>query len=333
MSLSANRISRRAALRLPLAGLAALSAPGLARAQAGWPNGPIRLVVPSAPGGNPDLMARLVADPLGAALGVPVVVENRPGVASNLGTEAVIRSRPDGQTLLFGSINNPINHTFFRNIGFDWLRDLAPIITFYRVPNVLVVHPSLPVNSVAELVAYAKARPGQLNYASPGVGTSLHLAGELLKLVGGIDMLHVPYRGAAAAAQDMEAGRVQVMFENLPPSLPRIDAGRVRALAVTSPARSPRLPQVPTMAEAGFPQVEMLIWGGLFAPAGTPEPILDRLNAEIARIVATPAFTARLEQLGSVGNDTSRARFKAFCEEETRRWREVVLASGAKADE
>jgi tripartite-type tricarboxylate transporter receptor subunit TctC len=322
-------VRRRSVL---LGGIASSIAPSLGRAQSSWPNGPIRVVVPSAPGGNPDLMARLIAEPLSQALGTPVVIENRPGVASNLGTEAVIRSRPDGQTLLFGSVNNAINQSFFRNIGFDWLRDLEPIVPLYRIPNVLVVHPDLPVRSVAELVALAKAQPGRINYASPGVGTSLHLAGEMLKLRAGIDMLHVPYRGAAAAAQDMEGGRVQMMFENLPPALPRIDQGRVRALAVTSPERSPRLPQVPTMVESGFPDMGMLIWGGLFVPAGTPTPIIERLHAETVRIAMTPEFTARLTQLGSIGIERDRARFRAFTVEETRRWGEVVRASGATAE-
>ncbi|WP_376087347.1 Bug family tripartite tricarboxylate transporter substrate binding protein [Roseomonas sp. CCTCC AB2023176] len=319
-----HRVSRRAVLPL-------LACPAVARAQGAWPNGPIRLVVPFAPGSQPDLMGRLVADPLGAALGVPVVVENRPGVAGNLGTEAVIRARPDGQTLLFGTVNNAINQTFFRP-AFDWLRDLGPIAAIYMTPNVVLVNAALPASSLADLVALAKDQPGRLNFASSGSGTSLHLAGELLNQIAGIAMVHVPYRAAAAAAQDLEAGRVQVMFDNLAPALARIEGGRVRALATTAPVRSSRLPDMPTAAEAGFPGLTMLIWGGLFAPARTPPAVMARLSAECADIVASPALAARLDALGSVAPERDRGAFRAFTVAETERWGHVVTLSGAKPD-
>ena len=306
--------------------------PGLARGQRSWPDGPIRLVVPSGAGGNPDIMARLVADPLSAALRVPVVVENRPGVAGNLGTEFVVRSRPDGQTLLLGSVSNAINQSFFRNMTFDWLRDLQPVAPMYLIPNILLASKDLPVTTVAELVEMARAEPGKLTYASPGIGTSLHLAGELLKLSAGIDMLHVPYRSTTAAGQDLEGGRVHIMFENLPPALPRIDGGRVRALAVTAPSRSQRLPEVPTVGEAGFPDLQMLIWGGLFAPSGTPAPVVERLHAETLRITDTPAFRERLAQLGSTEIGRDLGAFRQFTIDETRRWARAVDASGARSE-
>ncbi len=311
--------------------LAGLGLPGLARAQA-WPNGTIRFIVGSAPGAQPDLMGRLLADGLGPVLGVPVVVENRVGVSGNLGAEAAIRSRPDGQTFHFATINNAINQTFFRPMAFDWLAETEAVAPFYRTPNVVVVHDGLPVRDMAGLVALARARPGALNFGSSGAGTSLHLAGELLNQIAGIQMVHVPYRGAPAAQQDLEAGRVQVMFDNLAPALARIEGGRVRALAVTGPQRSARLPDVPTVAEAGFPGLEMLIWGGVFAPARVPPPVIERMHAAITRVVAEPAMAARLAGFGSVGMAPERAAFQAFAAAEVERWGRVVLASGARPE-
>lgn len=297
-----------------------------------WPTGPVRLIVGSAAGSQPDLMARLVADPLGTALGVAVVVDNRPGVAGNLGAEAALRARPDGQTLHFGTINNAINHTFFRPVSFDWPRGVAAIAPVYRTPNVVVVHRDLPVRDLAGLAALARMRPGELNFASSGSGTSLHLAGELFNQAADVRMVHVPYRAAAAAQQDLEAGRVQVMFDNLASALGRLEGGQVRALAVTSPGRSSRLPDVPSVAEAGFPALEMLIWGGIFAHAQTPAWILERLHGALTRVLADPAIMARLASFGSVPMPPDRAAFTAFVQAEVTRWERVVLASGARPE-
>jgi tripartite-type tricarboxylate transporter receptor subunit TctC len=309
-------------------GAALLAAPAVA--QEAWPNGPVRLIVASAPGGNPDLMGRLVAEPLGAALGQAVVVENRAGASGNIGAQAAMQARPDGNTLLFGMVNHAINMSLFQNSGYDFARDFEPIAQLYLIPNALLVASSLPVRTVQELVELAKQRPGQLNFASSGVGTSLHLGGELFRQLAGIDIVHVPYRGSAEAHQDLQAGRVHMIFDNLPPSIARLESGAVRALAITSPTRSPRLPDVPTVGEAGFPQLEMLIWGGVFVPSRTPAPVQARLKSELDRITATPAFQERLAQLGSlpVGND--REAFKRFIVAETDRWRGVVERAGIR---
>ena len=314
---------------LPAAGTALLAAPALA--QDAWPSGPIRFIVGFAAGSNPDLMARLMAEPLSAALGVPVVVENRPGAAGSIGAEAAARARPDGNTLLLGTVNHAINQSLQSGLSFDFLRDFVPIGQCYLIPNVVLVATSLPVSTMAELVALARARPGQINFASSGVGTSLHLAGELLKQSAGIDMVHVPYRGAPDAHQDLEAGRVQLIIDNLPPSIPRIEGGRAKPLAITSPTRFSRLPDVPTVAEAGFPQLQMLIWGGIFVATRTPAPIQERLRVEMDRMIETPAFQARLQQLGSLPVERNREAFRAFTVAETARWREVVERSGARA--
>lgn len=307
----------------------ALAMPALAQ---GWPSGPVRLIVGSAAGSQPDLMARLLAEPLATALGAPVLVDNRPGVSGNLGAEAAIRARPDGQTLHFGTINNAINHSFFRPTAFDWPAAMTAVAPIYRTPNVVVVNRDLPVRDLASLVALARAQPGALNFASSGSGTSLHLAGELLNQAAGIRMVHVPYRAAAAAQQDLEAGRVQVMFDNLAPALARLEGGQVRALAVTSAGRSPRLPHVPGVAEAGYPGLEMLIWGGIFAHAQLPGAILERLHAAITRVMAEPSMTARMAGFGSVPMPPERAAFAAFVQAEVTKWTAVVLASGARPE-
>jgi tripartite-type tricarboxylate transporter receptor subunit TctC len=312
--------------RCGLAALSLTTAALPAAAQAG----PIRLLVGSAPGSQPDIVARLVAHPLGAALGVPVVVDNRPGVAGNLGAEAALRARPDGRVLHFGTINNAINHSFFRPPAFDWPGGMVALAPVYRTPNVVVVHRDLPVRDLAGLAALARVSAGELNYASSGSGTSLHLAGEVFNQAARVRMEHVPYRAAAAAAQDLEAGRVQVMFDNLAPALARLDGGAVRALAVTSAERSARLLDVPGVAEAGFPVLEMLIWGGLFAPVAVPEPVLARLHAALTRVLAEPAMVARRAVFGSVPMPLDRAAFAGFVRAEAARWERVVLASGAR---
>ncbi len=308
---------------------AALATPALA--QDAWPSGPIRLIVGFAPGSNPDLMARLLAEPLSTALGVGVVVENRPGASGNIGAQAVAQARPDGYSLALGSVNHAINASLFANPGYDFQRDFAPVAQVYLIPNVVLVAPALPVRTMAELVEYCRARPGEINFGSSGVGTTLHLAGELLKQAAGIDIVHVPYRGAPEAHQDLQAGRVQLIIDNLPPSIARIEAGHVRPLAVTSATRSARLAELPTVAEAGFPSLEMLIWGGVFIHARTPPAIQARLLAEVERIIDTPAFRARLEQFGSLPVNRDREAFRAFTLAEIARWREVVQRSGARA--
>ena len=317
-----------------IAMFAALAAAGGALAQAlTYPTKPIRLVVPFPPGGATDILARDVAQKLTEAWGQAVVVDNRPGAGANIGTELVAKAPPDGYTLLMGTVGtHAINPSLYAKLPYDHIKDFAPVILVAGVPNVLVVNPALPVNSVAELIAYAKANPGKLNFASSGSGTSIHLSGELFKVMAGVQMIHIPYKGSAPAVQDLIGGQVQLMFDNLPPSLPQIKAGKLRALAVTSTTRAPALPDVPTMAEAGLPGFEASSWFGILAPAGTPPAIVAKLNAEIAQWLATPEAKEKLAKQGASAAGGSPDDFARHIAAETAKWAKVVKDSGAKVD-
>ena len=314
--------------------IAGLAATGDALSQApAYPTRPIRLVVPFPPGGATDILARDVAQKLTEAWGQSVVVDNRPGAGGNIGAELVAKAAPDGYTLLMGTVGtHAINASLYAKMPYDHIRDFAPVILVASVPNVLEVNPALPVNSVAELIAYAKANPGKLNFASSGNGTSIHLSGELFKVMAGVQMTHVPYKGSAPAVADLISGQVQLMFDNLPPSLPQIKAGKLRALAVTSSARAPALPDVPTVAEAGLPGFEASSWFGVLAPAGTPPAIVARLNAEIAKWLATPEAKERLSKQGADAAGGSPEDFVKHIAAETAKWSKVVKDSGAKID-
>ncbi len=311
---------------------ATLAAPFLPRSARAWPDRPIRWIVPFPPGGNTDVMARLVAEPLAQRLATPVLIENRSGAASNIGTDYVAKSQPDGHTILLGSIANAINATLYRSLPFDFLRDLAPVARIYSIPNVLTVTPDLPVRSVAELIAYGRAHPGALNYGSPGSGTTMHLSGVMFARAADIEAVHVPYRGVAQAQNDLVAGRIQFIFDNLPVALPLLRDRRTRALAVTAQRRVAQLPGIPTMEEAGLP-LEMQVWGGAFLPAATPAPIRDQLQAAFHAVLEAPALASRLADLGSAPDlDRDLGRFRAFMESEQRKWGEVVRLSGATID-
>src|SRR4029453_1006317 len=253
------------------------------------PPKPVRVVVPFPAGGTTDILARAAAQKLSETWGQQAIVDNRPGAGGNIGAELVAKSAPDGYTLLMGTVGtHAINASLYPKMPYDHVKDFAPVILVAGVPNVLVVHPSLPVNSVQELIAYAKANPGKLNFASSGNGTSIHLSGELFKVMTGVQMTHVPYKGSAPALQDLIGGQVQLMFDNLPPSPPQIKAGKLRALGVTSAARAPALPDLPTIAESGLPGFEASSWFGVLVPAGTPPSIVTKLNAEIAKWLPAP---------------------------------------------
>ncbi len=322
---------RVAALVALITGMAAAgSAPGQAPA---YPTKPIRIVVPFPPGGATDILARDVAQKLTDAWGQAVIVDNRPGAGGNIGSELVAKAAPDGYTLEMGTVGtHAINASLYAKMPYDHVKDFAPVILVASVPNVLEVNPALPVNSVAELIAYAKANPGKLNFASSGNGTSIHLSGELFKVMAGVQMTHVPYKGSAPALQDLIAGQVQLMFDNLPPSLPQIKAGKLRALAVTSAARAPALPDVPTVAEAGLPGFEASSWFGVLAPAGTPPAIVAKLNAEIGRWLATPEAKEKLAKQGADAAGGSPEDFVKHIAAETAKWAKVVKESGAKID-
>ena len=297
-----------------------------------WPSKPIRYIVPFPPGGATDILARSIADKLGPALGQPVIVENRAGAAGNIGTELAAKAAPDGYTILMVTVAQSISETLYAKLGYNLMRDLAPVILVARVPNVMVVHPSVPARSVKEFIDYAKANPGKVNFASSGSGTSIHMSGELFKLLSGVDIVHVPYKGSAAALTDLIGGQVSVMFDNLPPSMSHIRSGKLRPLAITTTTRYPTLPDLPTMVEAGVPGYESSSWFGIMAPAGTPKDIIARLNAEARKIMALPDVRERFDQQGAIASPGTPEDFDAFIRAEIAKWGKVVKASGAKVD-
>ncbi|MFT3720029.1 Bug family tripartite tricarboxylate transporter substrate binding protein [Pseudorhodoferax sp.] len=302
----------------------------MAWAQAPWPDRPIRLVVPFAAGGNTDIVARLIAPDLAKLLGQPVLVDNKPGAGGNLAADAVAKAAPDGYTLLMGTVGTQaINPSIYRKISFG-LEDFAPITLIASVPNVLVVNEKNPARTVSELVANGREHP--LTFASSGAGSSIHLSGELFKSITKLDMTHVPYRGSALALTDLMGRQFDLIFDNLPTSLPHIQSGKLRALAVTSAMRTMQLPDVPTMIESGFPNFELGSWFGVLAPAGTPQPIIDKVDAGIQRIANQPAFEKRLVELGAQRLIKGPADFQAFIVSEHRKWGAVVKASGASLD-
>jgi len=298
-----------------------------------YPSRPVRFVVGFAPGGGGDLATRLMAQWLSERLGQQFVVENRVGASSNPATEQVVRSSADGYTLIQLNVANAINATLYeKQLSFDVLRDLVPVASFMRVPNVMEVSPTLPVKTVPEFIAYARANPGKVMFASSGVGTTLHMSGELFKAMAGINMLHVPYRGLAAGGYaDLMTGMVHVTFDNLPPSIELIRAGKLRALAVTSTTRSEALPELPTVGDF-LPGYEASAWYGIATPAGTPAVIVERLNQELNAAFADPKMKARIAELGGTPLPSSPADFAKFFASETEKWAKVVKLSGAKAD-
>ena len=320
------------ALALAAAALALAAAP-LAAAQTPYPGKPVRLVVPFPAGGTTDILARAAAQKLSEAWGQQVIVDNRPGAGGNIGAELVAKAAPDGYTLLMGTVGtHAINASLYSKLPYDPVKDFAPVILVAGVPNVLVVNPSLPVNSVPELIAYAKANPGALNFASSGSGTSIHLSGELFKTLTGVQMTHVPYKGSAPALTDLMGGQVQLMFDNLPSSLGFIKAGKLRALAVTSSARAAALPDVPALAEAGVPGFEASSWFGILAPAGTPRDIILRINGEVAKWLASPEAREKLAGQGAIAAGGTPEDFARHINAEMAKWAKVVKESGAKVD-
>jgi len=304
-----------------------------AAAQTAYPSKPLRLVSPFPPGGVVDTVSRVVAQKLSESLGQPVVVENKVGAGGNIAAEFVSKSSPDGYTLLMGSIaTHAINVSLYSRMPYDAERDFAPVSLAATNTNLVVVNPSFPVRSIAELIAYAKANPGKLNYGTAGSGTAQHLAGELFKTTAGIDMVHVPYKGAAPAISDLLAGQIPLMFVDISISLPHVRAGRLRALAVTAGKRIPQLPEVPTVAESGLPGFEVNAWFGVFAPAGTTREIVNRLNADIVRGLAAPEVRERLLALGVEPQTSTPEQLAAFVKSEIAKWGRIVRASGARAD-
>lgn len=330
-----NQPSRRTvnvAVATLLTGLAGLQPAAAAEDAASYPSRPITIVVGFAPGGPTDIIARLVANHLSKALGKPVVVENKPGGGSNIATEQVVRAAPDGYTLLVETIANATNMSVYKKLNYDTQKDLVHIVQFMASPSVLVVNPNVPAKTLQELLALAKSQPGKLNYASTGVGGSPHLAGEMLKYRAGIDAVHIPYKGAGPALNDLLAGNVSMGFMTSLGLVPHVQAGKLRALAAASPKRIPELPDVPTMAEAGLPDFHVLSWNGLAAPAGTPKPIIDKLNREVNKILGMPEVRKQLQSLGGDPIGGTPEEFASFVDKEIRQWGAVVKSANFSLD-
>ncbi|HEY2185384.1 MAG TPA: tripartite tricarboxylate transporter substrate binding protein [Xanthobacteraceae bacterium] len=298
---------------------------------ADYPARPVRWIVGYPAGGTTDILARLMGHWLSERLGQQFVIENKPGAGNNIGTEAMIHSPPDGYTVLLVNPANAINAALYPRLGFNFMRDSAPVAGFMRVPNVMEVNPSVPATSVAEFIAYSKANAGKINWASSGNGTSVHLSGELFKIMTGVDLTHVPYRGSAPALTDLIAGTVQVMFDNMPSSLPHIQAGKLRALGVTTAQRSDALPQVPAVAET-VPGYEASAFFGMSVPKGTPAEIIEKLNNAINAGLADPSLRAKLAELGGTVMPGTPEQFGQIIAEETGKWAEVIKTGGVSLE-
>jgi tripartite-type tricarboxylate transporter receptor subunit TctC len=308
----------------------ALTAPGAAQ---NYPDRVVRIVNPYPPGGSVDVMARLLAQKLGENLGQQFIVENRSGGGGNTGSDSVAKAEPDGYTLLFTAPGPlTVNQTLYSKLTFDPATDFAPIALFATAPIVLIVNPGVPANNVQELIVLARKEPGKINFASAGNGTTNHLSGELFKSMAKVDIVHVPYRGAGPAMNDLIGGHVQMFFDLMPVVLPQVTTGKVRALGAAGASRTSALPDVPTIAEQGVPGFDASSWYGLVAPAKTPEPVLAKLREEVAKALKTPDMVARIRELGSEPGAAFGKDFGAFMAAETKKWAEVIRASGAKAD-
>jgi tripartite-type tricarboxylate transporter receptor subunit TctC len=298
-----------------------------------YPSKPIRFVVPYPAGGPLDTVARLLGQKVAESTKQPVVVDNKPGAGGNIGADAVAKSPPDGYTILMGAVaTHAINPTLYANIPYDAVRDFIPVTQVASTPNVLVVHPSIPAASVREFIAYAKANPGKLNFGSGSTGSAGHLAGELFKAMAGVDMTHVPYKGAAPAMNDLIGGQIQLMFDNLASSLAQVRAGKVRALAVTTAKRTALAPDLPTIAESGLPGFDISTWFGIFVPAATPREIVDRLHAEFTAALAAPELREKMLNLGAEPVGSTPEEFARYIRGEAEKYARVIRSSGARAD-
>ncbi len=307
------------------------AAPAVFAADA-WPARPIRMIVAYPPGGGTDQVGRVMAEQLAQSLGQNVVIDNRGGATGNIGTELAARAIPDGYTLLMCNVApNAVNVSLFKKLGFDPVKDFSPVSLVAVTPNILVAHPSMPVKTVADLVALAKAKPGALNFPSAGVGSSSHLAGEMLKSMAGIDMVHVPYKGGGPALIATISGQVQIMFATMPAAMPHVKSGKVRPVAVTTAKRSQAMPELPTIAESGVKGYEASTWYGLLAPARTPKPVIDRLHAETVKILAGPV-RQRLEAQGFEPDGGTPAAFAAYIKSEITKWAKVIKQAGIPAE-
>ena len=326
-------LTRRTAIALAALTASACALPGPVGAQDAYPLRPVTLIVPFPAGGSTDLVARLVAEKMSQELGQQIVVDNRGGAGGNVGSAAAAKADPDGYTLLMGTVaTHALNPALYKNMPYDPVKDFAPVSLLVVVPNVLVVNPEFPAKSVAELIELAKAKPGEYSYASSGNGTPLHLSGELFKSMAGIDIVHVPYKGAGPALIDVMGGHVPIMFDNLPSSTEHIKAGKLRGLAVTTAERAPSMPDLPTVAESGLPGYETYTWNALFAPAGTPPEVSARVNEAAVKALADPEVQAKLQGFGATVVASTPEELAAHVQAELTKWAPVVKASGAQID-
>ena len=324
------KVPRRQFLQLAAGAAALLAVPRIVTAQT-YPTKPVRVIVPFAPAGNTDLVARLLGQWLSERLGQPFVIENRPGAGTNIGTEAVVRAPADGYSLLLVAPPSAINATLYEKLSFNFMRDIAPVAGVIRTPFVMEVNPSVPAKTVPELIAHAKANPGKINMASAGTGSGPHVAGELFKMMAGVDMVHVSYRGSGPALTDLIGGQVQVYFDGIPTSIEHIRAAKLRALAVTTATRSEVLLDIPPLSDF-LPGYEASFWGGFGAPKNTPAEIVDKLNREINAALADPKMRARLADLGGTVLAGSPADFGKLIADETEKWAKVAKFAGIKLD-
>ncbi len=328
-------VTRRAAIGLVALGFASfasttfMSTTGAVAQQ--YPARAVKWVVPYPPGGATDIVARLIGHRLSERLGQQFIIENKPGAGNNVGTDSVVKSEPDGYTLLLVNPANAINASLYAKLNFNFINDIAPVAGITRVPNVMVVPPNFPAKTVTEFIAYAKANPGKVNMASSGNGTSIHLSGELFKAMTGVDMLHVPYRGSAPAITDLLSGRVQVMFDNMPSAIPHVKAGTLRAMAVTTAQRSAELPDVPTVGDT-VKDYEASAWFGVGVPKGTPRAVIDVLNKEVNAILEEPEIKKRLAEMGGMTLPGTPEQFGAVIKSETDKWEKVVKFAGARVE-
>jgi len=322
----------RRTLLAVLATAAVGAMPAAAFAQA-FPTKPITIVVPFAAGGTTDILARLMGQYLSTELGQPVVVDNRAGAGGNIGGQYAAKAPADGYTLFMGTVGtHAINAALYKKMPFDHIKDFAPLSRVAMVPNLLVANPAQPFKTVPEMIAYAKANPGKINFGSPGNGSSPHLSGELFKSMAKVDITHIPYKGSAPAVTDLLGNQISIMFDNLPSVIPHVRSGKLRAIAITTAKRSPELPNVPTIAEAGVPGYEAMSWFGMFAPAATPAPVLAKISAALTKVLANPDVKKKIaDQGGEPANDTP-AQFATFIQAETSKWAKVVKESGASLD-
>lgn len=325
-------LKRRTVLAAAAAACALSLAPLAAHAQA-FPTKPITIVVPFSAGGTTDILARVVGQYMSKDLGQPVIVDNRAGAGGNIGALNVARAPADGYTLLMGTVGtHAINQSLYKKMAFDPIKDFAPLSRVALVPNLLVANPAQPFKNVKELIAYAKANPGKVTFGSSGSGSSIHLSGEMFQQMAGVEMQHIPYKGSAPAVTDLLGGQIAVMFDNMPSAIGHVRAGKLRALAVTTPKRSPALPDVPTIAEAGVPGYSATSWFGLLAPANTPAPVLAKLNASILKALADPDVKKKMAEQGAEPYGEKPEQFAEFIRSETAKWGKIVKQSGATAD-